>query len=432
MSRHCPMHCERPFDRNSRTSGANPNTRKSFSTGRLISLTVPAISLAVSLEDQAGVEKEIAELEKTVPSTFVMADLPKPRESFVMVRGQYDNPGDRVKRDVPGFLPPLMRSSDEVEPDRLDLADWLVSGEHPLTARVTVNRFWQQLFGTGIVRTSGDFGSQGEPPSHPELLDYLAVEFVESGWNVQRLLKLMMTSHTYRQSSVVQNKHLELDPDNRMLSRYPRLRLDAEVLRDQALFVSGLLVNTIGGRPVKPYQPPNIWEPVAFGRSNTKDYKQDHGDALYRRSLYTFLKRTAPPPFMSTFDAPNREQSCTVRQRSNTPMQALQLMNDVQHVEAARHFALRVIREGGDSPTDRIRWAWMRTTGRDPNAKELTITKEMLLAFKKRYAADDKSAEQLTTFGESETDDTTEPSELAAFTMLANLLFNLDETITKN
>ena len=266
-----------------------------------------------------------------------------------------------------------LRRDDEQPYNRLDLANWLVSGEHPLTARVTVNRFWQQLFGVGLVRTSGDFGSQGEPPTHPELLDYLAVEFVETGWDIQRLLKLIMTSHAYRQSSAVTPQHLELDPDNRLLARAPRLRLDAEVLRDQTLFISGLLVSTVGGKPVKPYQPPNIWEPVGFGRSNTRYYEQDHGDALYRRSLYTFLKRTAPPPFMSTFDAPNREQSCSGRQRSNTPMQALQLMNDIQHVEAARHFAARIIREGGDTPTQRIRLAWIMATGREPNESELNV-----------------------------------------------------------
>tara|TARA_R110002049_G_scaffold27321_3_gene94443 strand:+ start:90879 stop:94067 length:3189 start_codon:yes stop_codon:yes gene_type:complete len=382
--------------------------------------------------DQDKIETQIAELEKTVPVTFVMADLPEPRESFVMVRGQYDNPGEQVTRDVPSFLPPLNRPSDGRMPNRLDLANWLVSGEHPLTARVTVNRFWQQLFGTGLVRTSGDFGSQGDPPSHPELLDYLAVEFVDSGWDVQRLLRLMMTSHAYRQSSVVTKQHLDRDPSNRLLARAPRLRLDAEVLRDQTLFISGLLVQTIGGEPVKPYQPPNIWEPVGFGRSNTRYYDQDHGDALYRRSLYTFLKRTAPPPFMSTFDAPNREQSCSARQRSNTPMQALQLMNDIQHVEAARHFAARIIREGGASPAKRVRWAWTWATGRPPRSAERDVAIDMLRMFQDRYRQDDESAKALTSYGESDTDDAIEPDQLAAYTMLANLLLNLDETVTKN
>ena len=377
-------------------------------------------------------QKQMDALEATVPVTFIMADLPTPRESHVMVRGQYDNPGEKVTRGVPGFLPPLPSTADPSQPDRLDLADWLVSGEHPLTARVTVNRFWQQLFGVGLVRTSGDFGSQGEPPSHPELLDYLAMEFVESGWDVQRLIKLMMTSHAYRQSSVVSPEHLRIDPDNRLLARAPRLRLDAEVLRDQSLFISGLLVHSVGGKPVKPYQPPNIWEPVGFGRSNTRYYEQDHGDALYRRSLYTFLKRTAPPPFMSTFDAPNREQSCSARQRSNTPMQALQLMNDIQHVEAARHFAARIVREGGDSPDKRIQWAFHWTTGRPPDQTELDAARQMLHTFQQRYRQDEDAATELTSYGESEQIDSIPPGQLAAYTMLANLLLNLDETITKN
>lgn len=381
---------------------------------------------------QSKIEREITQIDKDVPLTFVMADLPKARESFVMVRGQYDQPGDRVDRNVPGFLPPLPDRADDQPYNRLDLANWLVSGQHPLTARVAVNRFWQQLFGTGIVRTSGDFGSQGDPPSHPELLDYLAIDFTQHDWDIRRLMKLMLTSHAYRQSSRVTKQQLEIDPSNRLLSRAPRLRLDAEVLRDQALFVGGLLVSKVGGKAVKTYQPPNIWEPVGFGNSNTRYYKQDTGDALYRRSLYSFLKRTAPPPFMSTFDAPNRELSCTVRQRSNTPMQALQLMNDVQYVEAARHFATRMIREGGDSSTDRIRWGWECSTGRLPTNDEQTLVIAMLNDFQKRFRKQPESAKQLTEFGESKTDPAIDPQTLAAYSMVANLILNLDEVITKN
>lgn len=381
---------------------------------------------------ETATQKQIGDLDRDVPLTLVMADLPKPRESFVMVRGQYDNPGEKVTRNTPGFLPPLPDLKEDRLYNRLDLANWLVSGDHPLTARVTVNRFWQQLFGTGIVSTSGDFGSQGEPPSHPELLDYLAAEFVEHDWDVQWLIKTIMTSDAYQQRSVVTERSLETDPGNRLLSRYPRLRLDGEVLRDQSLFVSGLLIHRVGGEAVKPYQPPNIWEPVGFGSSNTRYYQQGHGDALYRRSLYTFFKRTAPPPFISTFDGPNREQSCTARGRSNTPLQALQLMNDIQHIEAARHFAIRMLAKHPDSTEDAIRFGWLNLTARMPDDRELAVARQMLESFRERYQADPKSAEQLISYGESETRSDVEASRLAAYTMLANLLMNLDEVINKN
>lgn len=381
---------------------------------------------------QSQLEREIAEIEKEVPLTFVMADLPTPRESFVMVRGQYDNPGDQVGRNVPSFLPPLPKRDDDALYTRLDLANWLVSGQHPLTARVAVNRLWQQLFGVGIVRTSGDFGSQGDPPSHPELLDFLAVEFVEHDWDIQSLLKLILTSEVYRQDSRVTPRRLEIDPGNRLLSRSPRFRWDAEVLRDQSLFVSGLLVSKVGGKPVKTYQPPDIWEPVGFGSSNTRYYKRDAGDALYRRSLYSFLKRTAPPPFMSTFDAPNREQSCSARQRSNSPMQALQLLNDIQHVEAARHFAARMIGEGGENHRDRIVWGWECVTGRLPTESEQDVVIGMLQDFHERYGSDAESATQLIEYGESKNGTEIDAAQLAAYSMVANMLLNLDEVVTKN
>lgn len=372
------------------------------------------------------------EIEKSAPITMVMADLAQPRQSHVMLRGAYDKPGDPVTRGVPSFLPPLPKRSDERNYNRLDLANWLVSGRHPLTARVTVNRFWQQFFGRGLVLTSEDFGTQGQPPSHPELLDWLAIRFVEDGWDMKRLVRRIVTSHAYRQSSEVTSELLRRDPDNRLLARGPRFRLDAEVLRDQALFISGLLVPTVGGKGVKPYQPENIWEPVGFGSSNTRYYKQDSGDALYRRSLYTFLKRTAPPPFMSTFDAPNREQSCARRGRSNTPLQALQLMNDIQHVEAARNFAQRMLTEGGSSTNERLRWGWRAATARWPEEGELQIARQALDVFQDRYAVDMKAAEQLIHYGESEPSEAIDPSELAAYTMVANLFLNLDETVTKN
>ena len=382
-------------------------------------------------KEKVKAEKEKQAFDKSIPLTFVMADLPKPRESFVMLRGAYDKPGEKVSRSVPAFLPTLPPKKEQ-DYNRLDLATWLLGREHPLTARVTVNRFWQQFFGRGLVETAEDFGTQGQLPSHPELLDWLAVQFMDDGWDMKKLVRRIVTSHAYRQSSKVSQALVERDPNNLLYARGPRLRLDAEVLRDQALFVSSLLVSKIGGKGVNPYQPPNIWEPVAFGGSNTKNYKQGTGDSLYRRSLYTFLKRTAPPPFMSTFDAPNREQVCSRRGRSNTPMQALQLMNDIQHIEAARAFAERIISQGGDTKEERIRWAWRTVTARWPVQREIAEVGSALDALLSRYRDDKEKAKELIGYGESKPDSELDASELAAYTMIANLLFNLDETLSKN
>lgn len=383
--------------------------------------------------EKAPFDAEKAKIEKETPLTFIMADLEKTRESFVMERGQYDKPGEKVTRNVPAVFPPLPDKEKDRDYNRLDLANWLVKGQHPLTSRVVVNRLWQQIFGTGLVKTSSDFGSQGEVPSHPELLDWLAATFSEQdGWDMKKFVKRLVTSYAYCQSSAMSEKHLSIDPENRLLARGPRFRLDAEVLRDQALYLSGLLVSKMGGKGVNPYQPPNIWEPVGFGSSNTRYYQQGTGEDLYRRSLYTFLKRTAPPPFMSTFDAPNREQSCTVRGRSNTPLQALQLMNDVQHVEAARNFATRMIREGGDSIEKKIAWAWRAATSREPEADELKVVVNTWNQHRNRYDSDEKSASELTTYGESKPDEKIPPPELAAYTMVANLILNLDEVVNKN
>jgi hypothetical protein len=382
--------------------------------------------------EKAPIAQEKAKIEKNTPYTFVMADLPKPRASFVMIRGQYDKRGDKVARNTPAFLPALPERPKGRDYNRLDLADWLLRADHPLTARVAVNRLWQQFFGTGLVKTSADFGSQGAPPSHPELLDWLARQFIDDGWDIQVFVKRLLTSQAYQQHSRLTPELLARDPENRLLARAPRFRLDAEMLRDQVLHLSGLLVPTVGGPGVRPYQPPNIWEPLAFGGSNTRYYKQDKGEALYRRSLYTFFKRTAPHPAMSNFDAPNREQSCTGRGRSNTPLQALQLMNDIQHVEAARNFAQRILKEAGEANTDRVRWAWRTVTGRAPMDEEVDITFIALKAHRTRYAADAEAAKALISYGESQADADLDPAELASWTLLANLLFNLDEVVTKN
>ena len=384
------------------------------------------------LKDLARLVDERTVLASSIPSTYIFRDLPQPRDSFVMIRGAYDKTGDKVEPGVPAALPPLVKANPAGRATRLDLARWLVSPEHPLTARVTVNRFWQQFFGTGLVKTSYDFGSQGEAPSHPELLDWLAVYFRESGWNVKDLVRLIVTSEAFGQDSRLSAELFARDPENRLYARGPRLRLDAEQIRDNVLFVSGLIDLQMGGKGVKPYQPVNIWEPVGFAGSNTRFYQQDHGSALYRRSLYTFLKRTAPPPFMSNFDAPNREQFCTRRERSNTPLQALQLMNDVQHVEAARELADRMLREGGRDHAARIAFAYETVLARPPQASELQIVQTQLNEHLQRYEQDPDSARQLISHGESQPAADLPVHELAAYTLVANMILNLDETLMRN
>lgn len=367
--------------------------------------------------------------EMTLPVTLISGERDEPLPAHILIRGQYDKPGERVAAATPAFLPPVATSGGRVT--RLDFARWLVSPQHPLTARVTVNRFWQQLFGAGIVRTPADFGVQGDPPTHPELLDWLADDFRRNGWDVKRLVRTLVTSRTYRQDSRVTPALLELDPENRLLARASRLRLDAEVLRDQALAMGGLLQPEIGGPPVHPYQPANIWEPVAFGGSNTKTYVQDSGPALYRRSLYTFWKRTAPAPAMSTFDAPSRENFCVGRSRSNTPLQALALMNDVQQFEAARAYAERLLRRTS-TEAERLAYAFRGTTARRPEAAERKLLAETLAAHRAHYARDAEAAARVLANGESKPAATVPVDEFAAWTMVANLLLNLDETVTRN
>ena len=375
-----------------------------------------------------ALESKRKALEDLIPATFIMADLPQPRESFIMNRGQYDQPGEKVSRGTPAVFPPLPNAG---QPTRMDLANWLVSPDHPLTARVTVNRLWQQFFGTGLVKTTNDFGSQGEPPSHPELLDWLSVTFRENGWDMKAFVTQIVTSHTYRQSAAFTPESLAKDPENRLMARGPRFRADAEVVRDSALFVSGLLSPKIGGKGVRPYQPENIWEPVGFGGSNTRNYVQDKGESLYRRSLYTFWKRTAPPPAMTNFDAPNRESYCLRRERSNTPLQALNLMNDVQYFEAARNFAQQLLLQKGSSTDTRLTTAFRSSTGRYPTAQEAEIIRRALDQHLTAYKARPEEAQQAITYGESKPDPSLNVSELAAWTMVTNLLLNLDEMVTK-
>jgi hypothetical protein len=369
-------------------------------------------------------------LNATIPATFIFREQDRPRDSFVMMRGRYDKPGEKIEPNTPAALPPLVKKGPRAT--RLELARWLVAPEQPLTARVAVNRLWQQLFGVGLVKSSSDFGAQGELPSHPELLDYLAVRFRESGWDVKAMVRLMVTAAAFRREGKVTSQLLRRDPDNRLLARGPRIRLDAEQVRDNALFVSGLINLEIGGKGVKPYQPPRIWEPVAFTGSNTMNYTQDKGPALYRRSLYTFLKRTAPPPSLANFDAPNRESSCPRRERSNTPLQALQLMNDVQHFEAARGLAQRMLTEGGSAPDERIRFAYRVVLARVPETAEVDIVRRSLQQYLDRFRANADDARKVVQVGESPPRPGLPEPELAAYTLIANLVLNLDETVMRN
>jgi hypothetical protein len=303
-----------------------------------------------------------------------------------------------------------------------------MSDENPLVARVAVNRLWEQFFGTGLVATSEDFGMQGEWPSHPELLDWLAVEFRERDWNVRELVRLIVTSATYRQASRLRPDVRERDPQNRWLSHYPRRRMTAEQIRDQALYLSGLLVEQLGGPSVKPYQPEGLWQEVAMLASNTRIYERGDGNDLWRRSLYTYWKRACPPPSLMAFDAPTRE-SCTIRRSStNTPLQALVLWNDPQFVEAARVLAQRTLAESAEDG-DRLTRVFSRCTGRLPDESERAALQHSLTEFRRQFAGDAKGAEQLVQIGEAPVSDGIPAPELAAWTMIANALLNLDETI---
>jgi Protein of unknown function (DUF1553)/Protein of unknown function (DUF1549)/Planctomycete cytochrome C len=380
-------------------------------------------------EEAAALRKQVADAEAEIPTTLVMEEQKEMRPTFILMRGAYDKPGEKVSAATPGVLPALAA---DLPRNRLGLAKWLVSRENPLTARVIVNRFWQHFFGTGLVRTSEDFGSQGEQPSHPELLDWLAVTFQESGWDVKKLVKLIVTSETYQQSSQFSVQSAQLDPMNTWLSRGPRHRLSAEVIRDQALAASGLLVEKIGGPSVKPYHPPGLYEQVVAQRDNPKAaYQQGSGDDLHRRSLYTYWKRSVPHPGMLLFDAPFRETCALRRSRSNTPLQALNLMNDPTYVEAARFLAQRMIQEGGASIETRLTHGFRLLLARNPSQQELQVLTAAAERSIQDFTKDSEAAKQLLSLGEAKSDDKLPPAELAAYTTVASTLINLDETITK-
>ncbi|MCU1260416.1 MAG: Protein of unknown function (DUF1553)/Protein of unknown function (DUF1549)/Planctomycete [Bryobacterales bacterium] len=361
--------------------------------------------------------------------TFVMQERTGSQPvAHILNRGQYDQLKEEVRADVPAVLPP-MRSS--FPRNRLGLAEWLVDPSNPLTARVTVNRFWQEVFGTGLVRTAEDFGSQGEPPSHPELLDWLVVEFRESGWDVKKLFRLIVTSAAYRQSATATEEKLQRDPDNRLISRGPRLRMDAEAVRDYALAAGGLLTATIGGPSVKPYQPANVWETIAMDNSNTRFYHPDTGAKLYRRSMYTFWKRSAPPASMDIFNAPSREVCTVRRERTNTPLQALVTMNDPQFVEAARALAQNALIAAHGNANRGFDYMAIRLLARRLDARERDVVTRSYHDYLSYYDSNRQDAAKLLSVGESKADSRLSKPEFAAMTMVANQLFNLDEVLVK-
>ena len=375
----------------------------------------------------AAAKKTLDDIYLKVQTTMVMQELPQPREARLLKRGEYDKPGDVVPRGLPAALPPLPAGAPN---DRLGLAKWLVSGEHPLTARVWVNRAWENFFGTGLVKTTENLGSQAEWPSHPELLDWLATEFVRLNWDMKAMQKLIVMSATYRQSSRVTPEHLAKDPENRLLARVPRLRLPAEALRDQALAASGLLIEKLGGPSVRPYMPDNVWDETSkYG--DMRGYQADTGEGLYRRTLYTIWKRTAAPPSMMLFDSPSREICTVKRSRTNTPLQALALLNEVTYVEAARVLAQRMIAEGGATPGQRIAWAFNRVTGRAPRTEETAVLAAGLTKRLAKYQADADASTKLVTLGATPPAKEMNAPELAAYTLTANVLLNLDEVVTR-
>lgn len=374
-------------------------------------------------------EAEKARITAGMHVAYIQQEKPASKPmAAILFRGQYDQPREIVEPSGFSALHPFGNRAK----NRLGLAQWIMDPANPLTSRVTVNRFWQEIFGVGIVRTSEDLGIMGDAPSHPALLDWLAVEFRDTGWDMKRLLRLIVTSSTYQQSDVVSVDAFERDPKNRLLSRAPRFRMDGEMVRDYALQVSGLLRAKVGGPSVKPYQPYGVWEVVKFGgASNTEKYQRDTGEALYRRSLYTFWKRSAPPASLNIFNAPSRETSCARRERTNTPLQALVTLNDVQYIEAARHLAGVALRESDASIHSVINGIASRVLLRRLSEPEHAILEESYRKFSAYYAAHPEDAKALISTGESAPDTTFVPMTLAAWTMVCNQLLNMDEVLNK-
>jgi mono/diheme cytochrome c family protein len=384
-------------------------------------------------EERSRLEQEriaLQSLERELLSrttAMVMQEQAQPRQTFVLARGQYDQPREVVTPSVPEFLLPLPQSAPA---SRLGFAHWLVDPRHPLTTRVAVNRHWRQAFGEGLVRTVEDFGVRGEQPTHPELLDWLALEFVASGWDIKRLERTLIGSAAYRQASSVSPAQIAADPANRLWGRAYRARLAAETIRDSALAAAGLLATEVGGPSVRPYQPADLWKHITYDRKNTQSYEQSRGADLYRRSLYTYWKRQVPPPTMQLLDAPTRETCVLRRQRTNTPLQALALLNDVQFVEAARNLAARML-AAGQMDEKRIEHGFLLVTARLPSPREAAAVKKLLEAQRNEYQGAPNQAQELLSQGDSPLPANMSPRELAAWTVVGNLLLNLDEAICR-
>ncbi|MEO8270561.1 MAG: DUF1549 and DUF1553 domain-containing protein [Aureliella sp.] len=411
--------------------------------------TATAMDQAVTAmtAERDAVKKSREALLLEIPATLVMKERAELRATHIMIRGEYDKPGAEVLRNTPGFLPPLVSAGEN--PTRMDLAKWLTARDNPLTARVAVNRFWQQLFGVGLVKTSEDFGSQGESPRHPELLDYLALQFINSGWDVKSTMRSMVLSETYQQSSRASRERYTADPRNRQLARGSRFRLDAEVVRDEVLAISGLLNRTLFGKSVKPPQPAGLWETVAMPTSYPNSYKPDEGGQVFRRSLYTFWKRGLPPPQMTIFDAPTREACTARRERTNTPLQALLLMNEEQYFVAARQWAETLLEQNELNDAQRIGQAYEMITAQIPEPQTLEELQQGLAAFRELYRADSAAVDAMLTAtrlagtgseanaatthasNNAAPDDQAQHSELAAWTMLVHSLLNLDIAKTR-
>ena len=384
--------------------------------------TASSPNIRQSRQQYEEAQRTLAAYRETLPTVMVMQE-GEQKQAYVLNRGRYDAHGEPVQAAVPSAL---AAGDKDAVGNRLQLARWIASRSNPLTARVIVNRFWQMFFGTGIVKTVDDFGSQGESPSNQPLLDWLAVEFMDSGWDVKHLLKTIMLSRTFRQTSRVSPELQELDPDNRLLARGPRFRLSAGTIRDQALAVAGLLKQQQGGPSVRPYQPPGLWQEVSG-----ETYEPGSGNDLYRRSLYTYWKRTVAPPSMVNFDASDREVCSVYVNRTNTPLQALNLMNDTIFIEAARKFAERLLHDPSQSVPKRIELAYLYAVNRLPHDHETTILANLLQTYQQMYADDLDTAEQFLTIGDSDWDRNLDARELAAYAGMTSLILNLDEVVTK-